>query len=88
MDPKKVRAIIEWPMPRSATEVRSFHGLPSFYKKFIRNFSSICAPLTETIRGDKKEFRWTKGADKSFDTLMQKVTEQPILALPDFNKVF
>ena len=84
MDPKKVRAILEWPTPRSATEVRSFHGLVSFYKNFIKNFSGICAPLTETIRGDRKEFKWTTIAARSFELLKKKVTEQPVLALPDF----
>lgn len=88
MDAEKVRAILEWPTPRSATEVRSFHGLASFYRKFIKSFSSICGPLTETMRGDRKEFKWTTGADKSFNLLKEKVTEQPVLALPDFNKVF
>ena len=88
MDPEKVRAILEWPTLRSATEVRSFHGLSSFYRKFIKGFSSICGPLTETMRGDRKEFKWTTGADKSFNLLKEKVTEQPILALPNFNKVF
>ena len=88
MDPEKVQAILEWPTPRSATEVISFHGLASFYRKFIRNFSSICGPLTETMRGDRKEFKWTNGAEKSFQLLKQEVTKQPILALPDFNKVF
>lgn len=57
MDPKKVQAILEWPTLRSATGVRSFHGLASFYRKFIRNFGSICGPLIETIRGDRKEFK-------------------------------
>ena len=54
MDPEKVKAILEWPTPWSSTEVRSFHGLVSYYKKFIKNFSGICAPLTDTIRGIEK----------------------------------
>ena len=88
MDPEKVKAILEWPTPRSTTEVRSFHGLVSFYRKFIKNFSGICVPLTDTIRGDRKEFKWTTVVARSFDLLKKKVTEQPMLALPNFSKVF
>ena len=69
MDPKKVKAILEWPTPRSAIEVRSFHGLATFYKKFIRHCSSICGPLIKIMRGDRKYFKWTIGADKSFNIL-------------------
>ena len=69
-------------------EVRSFHGLTSFYRKFIKGFSGVCGPLTETMRGDRKEFKWSTRADKSFNLLKEKVTQQPILALPNFNKVF
>ena len=54
MDLEKVKAILEWPTPRSATKVKSFHGLAIFYRKFIRGFSSICEPLTETMRGARK----------------------------------
>ena len=68
--------------------MRSFHGLVSFYRKFIKNFSGICAPLTETIRGDRKEFKWTTVPTRSFELLKKKVTKQPVLALPDFSKVF
>ena len=88
VDPKKVKAILEWPTLENVGEVRSFHGLASFYRKFIRNFSSICNAMTETMRGDKKEFKRTHGADKSFETLKKKVVELPVSALPDFNKVF
>ena len=66
---KKVKAILKWPTPRDVTKVRSFHGLASFYKKFIRGFSSICGPLIEIMRGNRKEFKWNVGAHKSFNLL-------------------
>ena len=50
MDPKKVKEIIEWPSPRNIYEVRNFYGLAIFYKKFIKNFRNICAPIMETIK--------------------------------------
>ena len=69
VDPEKVKVILEWPTPRSVIEVRSPNGLTTFYRKFIRSFSSICGPLNKTMRGDMKEFKWTTGADKSFNLL-------------------
>eukprot|EP01018_Ginkgo_biloba_P015786 Gb_20044 [translate_table: standard] len=50
--------------------------------------SGICASITEIMRGDKRYFKWTNTAEKSFQLLKKKVTEQPILSLPDFDKVF
>ena len=57
MDPKKVIELLEWPLPKNVGEVRSFHGLASFYRKFIKNFSAIGNAMTKTMRGDKKDFK-------------------------------
>eukprot|EP00253_Pinus_taeda_P010063 PITA_10063 len=66
MDPKKIKAIVEWPSPKSVFEVRSFHGLASFYRKFIKNFSKINAPIIETIKKDKQPFKWTAEGERNF----------------------
>jgi hypothetical protein len=88
MDPEKVRAIKEWPSLGSIFEVRSFHGLASFYRKFIINFSGICTPMLDTAKMKHKSFSWTKEAEILFKVLKEKITEQPILVLPDFGKTF
>ena len=72
MDPKKVKAIKEWPSPRNIFEVRSFHWLSSFYRKFIRNFSGICALILETVKKEKQPFRWTKATKKLIQTAEEK----------------
>jgi hypothetical protein len=88
MDPKKVEVIRNWPSPRNVFEVRSFHGLASFYRKFIQNFSGISAAMMDTVKKRHKVFHWTAEAERSFNLLKRKITEQPILVLPDFHKTF
>jgi hypothetical protein len=88
MDPDKVEVIKNWPSPKNTFEVRSFHGLASFYRKFIRNFSGISAPMMDTVKKRHKSFHWTEEAEKSFNLLKRKITEQPILVFPDFQKTF
>jgi hypothetical protein len=87
MDLEKVKTIKEWLSPKSMFEVRNFHGLESFYRKFIRDFSGICAPMMDTVKKDKS-FKWIEEAERSFNILKEKITEQPILALPNFEKTF
>jgi hypothetical protein len=88
MDLEKVKAIKNWPSPKSVFEVRSFHGLASFYRKFIRKFSGISAPMMDMVKKRHKYFHWTEESEKSFNLLRKKIIEQPILVLPDFSKTF
>ena len=85
---EKVRAIQDWPVPKSATEVRSFHDLATFYWCFIRNFSSLVAPITDCLKKKCFFFLWTEVTDKAFALINDKLTNVPILAFSDFEKVF
>lgn len=59
MDTTKVEAILSWPTPTLVGEVRRFHGLDSFYINFNKNFSHICSPILDTIKGEKRhKFQW------------------------------
>jgi hypothetical protein len=88
MDPEKVEVIRNWPSPRNVFEVRSSHSLASFYRKFIRNFSGISATMMDTVKKQHKVFQWTAEAERNFTLLKRRITEQPVLVLPDFRKTF
>jgi hypothetical protein len=88
MDLEKLKEIKEWSSPRNIFEVGSFHGLASFYRKFIRNFSGICASMMDTVKKRHKSFHWIEETEKSFKLLKEKITRQRVLVLPDFSKKF
>jgi hypothetical protein len=87
MDGAKVKAIQEWPTPKSKTEVRSFHGLTSFYRRFVKDFSTMTSPLTEIIK-KSVGFKWGEEQESAFSLLKSKLILAPLLSLPDFNKAF
>ena len=86
IDPQKVQAIVDWPEPKNIHEIQSFHGLASFYRWFIKGFSTIMSPITDCMK--QGEFIWTKAATKAFNEVKQKMTEAPVMRLPDFTKLF
>lgn len=87
VDLGKVEAIKSWPTPTTLSATQSFHGLASFYRCFVPQFSSLMAPLTDCIRRDGF-FTWTPEAFAAFAIIKTKLISAPILALPDFTQVF
>ena len=88
----KVRAVAEWPVPTSVKDVRSFLGLASFYRKFIRHFSEIAAPLTDLAKKGRAEVWspevWGEKEDTAFTNLKMAMVIAPLLQLPDFDREF
>ena len=86
VDPSKIEAIQTWPEPKTVTEVKSFQGLSSFYRRFVKDFSSLMEPITECLK--RGAFEWTKGTQKAFEEVKQKLCQTSVLALPNFEDLF
>ena len=81
VDPQKIEAIVNWKPLTNVSEVRSFLGLASYYRKFVEGFSKIATPLTNLLKKDQK-FEWSDTCQHSFEELKQRLTTAPVLALP------
>ena len=86
VDPDKTAAIRDWPAPKSQFEVQSFYGLAQFYRRLVRNFSSLAAPLTDLLK--LTQFEWNAPADRAFQQIKVALTSAPVLRLSDFEKLF
>ena len=87
VDPEKVKAIMDWPMPKNAHEVRSFMGLAGYYRRFVEGFSKIVKPIT-TLQRKGTRYEWTDECNAAFAELKRLLTSAPILRVPDMEKEF
>ena len=82
MEASKIKAVEDWPVPTSVHDIRSFLGLAGYYRRFVRGFSSIAAPLSDLVKHDKK-WEWTAVQQAAFDALKSALTNGPTLLTPD-----
>ena len=83
--PEKVRGILDWPRKQSVHDVRSFLGLASYYRKFIKGFSQLAKLMTDLTR-DKIAWSWRDAQEKSFVALKVAIAMAPVLRMPDFER--
>ncbi|GFX81866.1 retrovirus-related Pol polyprotein from transposon 297 [Trichonephila clavipes] len=86
----KVQAVLEFPTPRTKTQIRAFLGLAGYYQKYINLFSVIAAPLTDALKGRAKkgEITWTTECENAFRELKGKLIDKPVLYAPTFEREF
>ncbi|KAK2905716.1 hypothetical protein Q8A73_009659 [Channa argus] len=86
-DPEKTRAVTEWPRPGTRKQLQRFLGFTNFYRRFIKNYSTVAAPLTK-LTSPVAPFHWTEKAEGAFTRLNELFTSPPILSQPDTSRQF
>ncbi|EEZ97618.1 Retrovirus-related Pol polyprotein from transposon gypsy-like Protein [Tribolium castaneum] len=89
-DPDKVKDMINYPNPKTTTEIKRFQGMCSWYRRFIPHFSSLCAPLNNLIKNKDKgqKIIWTSEAQEAFLKIKNALVSAPILNSPNFSRPF
>ena len=72
VDPEKIKAIEEWPVPKYVTDIRSFMGITGYYRRFIEGFSRIANPITSLQKKGNK-FKWIQKCEHSFKNFLTRV---------------
>jgi hypothetical protein len=88
MDDHKVNAIVDWEPLKSVLALKSFLGLASYYRKFIKNIAKIAALLTNLLKKSAITYEWEEVCDEAFETLKGILMKAPVLKLPNFDKDF
>ena len=85
MDPMKIAIIVKFPPPKSVKQLRTTLGHTGYYRKFIKGYAQITAPMENKLKKDIK-FEWTLECQESLDILKEKMVIAPILVFPDWSK--
>jgi hypothetical protein len=85
--PEKMKAVKQYPTPKSVRDVRAFLGLASFYRRLVPDFAQIAKPLTVLTRKDQ-EFTWGPKQQEAFKLMKEKLCTPPVLAFPNFELPF
>jgi len=80
MSDRRVESVQKWAHPRSVKEVQIFIGFANFYRRFIKDFSKVCKPITEMLKGNPKDFHWGREQEEAFEELKRRFTTAPILS--------
>ena len=80
-DPEKIRLIGEWPIPTNLRQLRAFLGLAGYYRKFVRGFSNIAAPL-HNLTKKNQQFEWTSECQGAFEELKTALMSPSVVVLP------
>ena len=80
MSDRKVKSVQNWVYPRSVKEVQIFIGFANFYRRFIKDFSKVCKPIPETLKGNPKDFRWGRYQEEAFEELKGRFRTAPIVS--------
>ena len=86
-DPSKVEAVKEWPTPTTRKQLQRFLGFANFYRRFIKNYSRLAAPLTR-LTSSKLSFSWSPVEQSAFVKLKNMFVNAPVLVHPDPERQF
>lgn len=81
-DAEKVEKVVEYPTPKSVSELRTFLGMAAYYRKFIAGFSRMAKNLYN-LTSPKTTWKWTEAEQKSFTEIKNALIKAPVLAQPD-----
>jgi len=86
MDNNKIQAVMQWQSPKNVKQLRGFLGLTGYYRRFIKSYAKLAAPLTDLLKKDG--YMWTEDTERAFLRLKEAMGSAPVLALPNFQQPF